>query len=283
MPPRKATKPNADDLPLEATPDNPGETGDLVTGDGTGEVLPSAEEPEAEREAGDDVEAAEVVQIEAVAEAAAFDDPYFAVGDCRDTMLEIIKRAVPWSKMRESHQRDVIQVVSNAAVTIVQKIARAVASEGCESIGLTLEKLVVKDGLQLTLKGPYQHEAMLMLGDSQGKQVLISMPDSARFDHGRSVPQPDPDQPDMPLAGPEGDNDLVEAAEGIAQGGDGEADDAGGIPSNRVVGREGVDKLVVRHAETGAILGEPTDAERTEFLDREAADAERAEEMAQEA
>ena len=239
MPPRKKTQ----DAPEAGT--------DLLAGgDGTGGTKPEGDAAVA----GDDVEAAEAREIEAVAEARDFDDPYFATGDCRDAMLEIIKRVAPWSTFKEGQQRDIIAAVANSSVTIVQKIARAIAANGCQTVMTTLEQLTVKDGLKVTLKGPFSHDALIMLGEAQGKVVLLSLPDSERYDHNRAPAAYDPDKPELPLAGPEGDDDLVNAADA----GDGLP------PSNRKVVREG-DQLKVVHKDTGVDLGDPTDAEREAF------------------
>lgn len=202
---------------------------------------PEQAAPETEALDGNDTECAESRQIEEVAEGLRFDDPYFAVGDCRDSMLQVIRQAVDMSKMREHAQREIIEATSNAAVTIVQKIARAIASEGVENVGMTLDKLVIKDGLQVTLKGPFTHDALAMLGDAQGKMILVSLPDSERFDHSRASPPVHPDQPEMPLIGPEGDTDLVEAA------------------GNREVYRDTDDDTIkVRHRDPGAGLAVAT-------------------------
>jgi hypothetical protein len=209
-----------------------------------------------------------IERLERRAEDADFDDPFFAKGDLRDLMLTMFRdRPALWSQMNEADQRDLIAVVENAATTIVQKIAQGVAAQGRKEVtGFTLESLNIKDGLKAVLKGPYSHEAMVRLGDAQGKQILVSIPDAGQFDNQRGAAHYDPDSP--PLF-PAGSTDLAEAGERmkVIRGEDGRLEAV--VWGNRRVEREGEadgeGKLVVVHADTGADLGEPTTEERTQF------------------
>lgn len=195
-----------------------------------------------------DVEAAEAGQIEAVADDFEFNDVFFAGGDCRDAMLEVIKRAVNWDAMKERAQRDIIAAVSNASGTIVGKIARAVHAQGRPEYPAKLEKLVIKDGLQLTLKGPFDVESVDMLAKAQGGTVLVIMQSAEAYDNARGAAAFTADQPDLI---PAGDADLVAAADPALR---------------KVVRVESTGDLKVVHADSGVDLGEPTDGEREAFI-----------------
>lgn len=234
---------------------------------------------EAERDAGGDLAEASddqaqtddvspvVARVETIAEEWEFDDPFFAKGDLRDLILRLFReRPKAWSQMNEAEQRDLIAAVENGSTTVIQKIARGIASEGRQEVTTTLEAMTVKDGLKLTLKGPYSHEAMLMLGDAQGKQVIVTMPRSDRFDNARSAAEYDPDAPGL---FPAGSSDLAEAGDRmrVIRGEDGRLEAI--VWGNRRVERDGESdgegKLVVVNVDTGADLGEPTPDERAQF------------------
>lgn len=196
----------------------------------------------------EDAEAAEAQNIEKVADEFNFDDPFFAEGDCRDAMLTVIKQAVDWPKLGEHAQRDIVAAVSNAAEAIIKKIARAVHSEGRPEYVAKLEKLVIKDGVQLTLKGDFDTESVDRLAGAQGGHVTVVIQAQEAYGHSRAPAKIDPDQPTLI---PEGDADLLAAAD----------------PAMRKVVRvESTGDLKVVHAESGVDLGEPTEGEAEAFL-----------------
>lgn len=205
--------------------------------------------PAAEGESSDE-EIAGVAQIEAVGEEFRL-DAEFASGDLRDAVLEIIRnRPKPWSAMREAEQRDVIAAVSNACGNLVMKVANAIAAEGRQKVLATLDKITVKDGLKIDLKGPFDIESLDMLGKAQGQVVMVVMPRADQFDHQRAPARYDRDQPEMPLGGEEGDDDLANAADPLA--------------NNRQLYRDG-EEIKVRHRESGDDLGPPTEDEIAAF------------------
>lgn len=195
-----------------------------------------------------DSEAKEALDIEQVAEGWQFTDSHFAGGDCRDAMLEVIKRVANWSTFNESQQRDIIAAVSNAAGVIVTKIARSVNSDGRPEYEAELQKIVIKDGVQLTLKGAFESDAVDMLANAQGGKVLVIMKAAESYDHARGPAAYDPDQRALI---PEDDSDLVAAADPALR---------------KVVRVETTGELKVVHADTGADLGAPTDAESEAFI-----------------
>jgi hypothetical protein len=210
---------------------------DETVAEGSTTVVGSGDATDEQRLDPDDVETAEVRAIEREVDGFEFADPFFATGDCRDVMLQVIKQAVDWSKMREAAQRDVIAAVSTASVAIVQKIARAIAAEGTQFVHATLEQFVVKDGLKIVCKGPYNHDALLMLGDAQGHEVLLSLPNMKRFDNQRSAAEYTPDENELPL-GPADNSDLAAAGEAVAL-----QRDEGGNLSSVDIGAGGGDLL----------------------------------------
>lgn len=157
----------------------------------------------------EDVEAAEVGAIETAVEGSKI-DAFFAVGDARDAMLEVIRSAVDWSKFDEQRQRDINAAVDGAARVIVQKIAEAMAGEGKHTIPATIEQVVIKDGLKIVLKAPLDLDNIPALAEA--KRGLLAIVNTEAFDHSRAPARVDPDQPE--LLSSETD-DLVNAADPV--------------------------------------------------------------------
>lgn len=158
----------------------------------------------------DDIEAAEVGQIEAIVGDLDF-DPSFLTGDVRDAMLAVLRSSVDWSKFDERRQRDINAAVGNAAHDLVTKAVAAIAAEGRETVTATIDQLVIKDGIKIVAKTPFDHDAISRLADA--KRVLISVADSDHFDNARGEARVDPDQPD--LLSSETD-DLADAGDEVA-------------------------------------------------------------------
>jgi hypothetical protein len=90
---------------------------------------------------------------------------------------------------------------------------RLLASEGKTQVQAKLEQITVKDGLKIVCSGGFTHDALVLLGEAQGKQVLITVADAEPFDGQRAEAQVDPDQ--TTLLGD--DSDLVDAADQPAE------------------------------------------------------------------
>lgn len=159
----------------------------------------------------EDVEAAEVGQIEAIVAGLDF-DPSFLTGDVRDAMLAVLRSSVDWTKFDERRQRDINAAIGNAAHDLVTKAVAAVAAEGRETVTATIDQLVIKDGIKIVSKTPFDHDAISRLADA--KRVLISVADSDHFDNARGEARVDPDQPD--LLSSETD-DLADAGDEVAE------------------------------------------------------------------
>lgn len=154
------------------------------------------------------------------AEAAAIDDlvldfdpdAFFARGDARDAMLNVLRSSMDWGKLNEQQQRDINNSIDQAAGTIIAKLVRAIAAEGREAIRAKVLQLTVKDGLKLQLEAQNDHDTLVVLGDLVGKHVALVAADPDAFGSSRGSPQVDADQPDLPVGAP-GDQDLVDAAD----------------------------------------------------------------------
>jgi hypothetical protein len=164
--------------------------------------------------AASEAEAAEVTAIEAAADQFA---PVTNVlrGDCRDAMLNVIRGATDWGKFNEAQQRDVNAAVDYAAQQIVAKVVHAVAAEGRDVVTLKLEQVAVKDGLKIVCSGGYTHDALVLLGEAQGKAVQLSVADASAFDGQRGPAPVEPDQKELPVDGADS-TDLADAGDAVA-------------------------------------------------------------------
>lgn len=156
-----------------------------------------------------ELEAAEVGGIETAA------DDFAPVagtlrGDVRDCMLNVIRNATDWAKFDERRQRDINAAVDNAATVMVQKAVAAIAAEGRSVVPCKLDSLSVKDGIKVQCSAGFSHDALVLLGEAQGKQVQLTVADPSAFDDQRAPAEVTPDQPDLI---PDDDSDLVNAAD----------------------------------------------------------------------
>jgi hypothetical protein len=161
-----------------------------------------------------ETETAEVGVIEAAADQFA---PVANVlrGDCRDAMLNVIRGAVDWGKYSEAQQHDVNTAVDYAAEQIVRKAVQAVAAEGRDVVTLKLEQVAVKDGLKIVCSGGYTHDALVLLGEAQGKAVQLTVADASAFDGQRGPAPVEPDQKELPVDGADS-TDLADAGDAVA-------------------------------------------------------------------
>jgi len=170
-------------------------------------------------------------RIVAIAETAELDRGTM-VGDVRDTLLDLFKaNPKPWSALLEDQQRRIADALETAARTIIRAIVVIVAEDDAAggTIHAKLESYAEKGGLKIALTANGDRDTVLALHDAVGQQVVVKRADTNRYGGERRQPQTDPDQPGLefesdqdgqrdPFTGPEGDADLVDAADGL--GGD---------------------------------------------------------------
>jgi hypothetical protein len=121
-------------------------------------------------------------------------------GDLRDTILATLQGMVrPWNKMSEAAQKSGIRTITEKAVEMVERIARAVAaSEGASVMG-QLDKVGLGKNLELKVLVPRSSAGRHDLLDAQGGEVLISIPNVSRFLGERMPARATPDAPELPL------------------------------------------------------------------------------------
>lgn len=146
-------------------------------------------------------------------------------GDVRDALLDQVKHAklggTPWAKMTEQQQRGLIDRFSTLADDVVARVARIVAADGRMVISGEVDKLDVKDGkdgalLQARFVCHRSEGSLTSLGMAVGKTVSMLIQDIQPFRGERAPARPDPDQPNLGLAGridmtsaPKGDDGMT--------------------------------------------------------------------------
>lgn len=104
-----------------------------------------------------------------------------------------------WPKLSEDQQRDVIYRASQRVGEAIRQAVRCIAADGREVIAAHLEQITAKDGIKavvtLSKADPNRHALL----DSVGLPVLIAVASDAPY-IGGSLPQPEPDEPELPLA-----------------------------------------------------------------------------------
>lgn len=130
-----------------------------------------------------------------------------ARGDLRDALLEAFRnRPKLWSQMSQFEQRDVATALNTVAEQMITKVARVLATAGHKVVSGTLDGLTIKDGMKITIKAPMTHEAIDVLAEATGKQVLV-----CRVMDGVAMGQrkESPGLPDEPSLIPDDDSDLL--------------------------------------------------------------------------
>lgn len=114
-----------------------------------------------------------------------------------------------WQELTAEEQAATIESAGHAVRAQIRSAVRALAAEGRATITATLDKVVIKDGiqavLQLSKSDPHRHA----LADSQGSDVLIVVADAEGY-MGGEVPKADANQGEL-LAEGEADRPLFDS------------------------------------------------------------------------
>jgi len=111
-------------------------------------------------------------------------------------------KAMPdvWQKMSESKQREVIDRAEDRMKGVIRAAVGLITSEGRPKLVAKVDKVEFKDGVKAQLTMSKNDPARHDLADAQGEEVMIVVSGAEQFTEGRdNKPQPDPDQPDLPL------------------------------------------------------------------------------------
>lgn len=123
------------------------------------------------------------------------------VGNVRDDILSVFKTHADWKKIPEGKQREVAQVTENIAKDVVRRASGIIAARGFKKVNATLDKIVIKDGIQLQLSASHHDQNKDELFNSQGGAVTIVLSDIAPYMQNRSEPEIDEDEPTLPGVG----------------------------------------------------------------------------------
>lgn len=123
------------------------------------------------------------------------------VGNTRDDILAVFKTHADWKKMNEGKQREVAAIAENIAKDVVRRASGIIAARGFKKVNATLDKIVIKDGIQLQLSASHHDQNKDELFNSQGGAVTIVLSDIAPYMANRSEPEIDEDEPALPGVG----------------------------------------------------------------------------------
>ena len=117
-------------------------------------------------------------------------------GDLRDMLLDRIKALPkPWQQMNESEQRDLAYGVESAVTSAIIKAVQIIAADKRPVIMASLEKVVIKDGIDaqihLSKNDPQRHE----LADAVGATLMIAVAHAADYMGEKEPAKTEPDEP----------------------------------------------------------------------------------------
>jgi len=169
-----------------------------------------------------------VERFERIVEEATFERGTL-VGDIRDTLLDLFKgNPKPWSLINEDGQRAIAAALTDCARKIVRGVIVIISDDDGPAIHAKLEGYAEKGGLKINCTATGNDETVLALHKAVGRNVIIRTADANRYDSERGEPSIMPDEPGLqfegdddqqrdPFTGPEGDDDLVDAADDLDQ------------------------------------------------------------------
>lgn len=125
-------------------------------------------------------------------------------GDLTTFLADRIKHLPKtWEQMGEGEQTDVIVDAREAVRSMVGRAVRLIAADGRPVIMATLDKVVVKDGIQGVLSMSKSDPLRYALMDAQGDPVLLVVADTEKY-MGGEMPAADKDEPGLPFEDDDG-------------------------------------------------------------------------------
>lgn len=105
-----------------------------------------------------------------------------------------------FKKLNEDQQRDFIADARRAAESVVTRAVQIIASDGKESIPVTVKK-VENNGeeIKISMEASKYDENRHMLFDAAGCSAFLTVADPEKY-MGGEAPQPEPDQPELAAA-----------------------------------------------------------------------------------
>lgn len=157
----------------------------------TGEVLPEADDQDADEPDTDDDNADHGLNLETLS------------GDLRDVLLTRFRQMQkPWAQMTEMEQSDFANGMDQAARNLVRQTVRLFTGYEWPRVVVTLGEVKIIGGDKSRIEGkivcPNIADYRDVLGEHAGTQVMLLAVDSATFMAERAPVAIDPDQPDLP-------------------------------------------------------------------------------------
>ncbi len=121
-------------------------------------------------------------------------------GDLRDMILNKLRHEQdkrPWDQRSESEQRETAHSVEAAVQESVRQAVEMISASGLPTIQATLESVMVKDGIKLTITMRKDSDQRFNIMDMQGGTIMIIAADADQFMGERAAVRIKPDQGDI--------------------------------------------------------------------------------------
>lgn len=129
-------------------------------------------------------------------------------GDLRDVLLTHIRSMeTPWSKMSERLQNDKIYAMEKAATDIVRRAVHMIAADQRDVIEVNVAKFTVADKIKMEVIGNVTTPNIEQLADNRGRAAMLIFVSPADYFGQREAAKGEPDQPDLPIDGEDGETD----------------------------------------------------------------------------
>lgn len=122
------------------------------------------------------------------------------LADLMSTAINLAKALpAPWQQLSEEKQSEWLEAVEKQCASTIDRAVPQILSGSIETVRATVDSVTFKKGIKAALKMPRSGKGAHALADAEGTDVFILIADTAHLVAPDGKPEPDPDQPEIPL------------------------------------------------------------------------------------
>lgn len=140
------------------------------------------------------------------------------LGDLMTCVVEQVK-VLPksWQQLSEAEQRDYLYRVEAQMRQATKKALQILMAQDMQMVPAQVESVTFKEGVKVVLKMMSGTEGRHAIADAEGSVVNVVIGHTDHLTQGGGKPEPEKDQPDLPLD--DTPDDLIAKAEAFVRGG----------------------------------------------------------------
>ncbi len=128
-------------------------------------------------------------------------------GDLRDALLTHVRSMEnPWSKMSERDQENKINAIERMAEDVVRRAVHMIAAGEHPIVHVTVGKMTIDKGvIESKIVASALLDNIVALNGVRGLQAVLVLTDASTYMGEREAALADPDEPELPVEDPEGE------------------------------------------------------------------------------